>query len=67
MVISEIIDMRKNKPQIIKHIKLAADKELLVSFPLAIKFIIKTPNIIIKMTVPNRPPSPPHSEGIQNM
>ena len=67
MLISEIIPIRKNNPPTTRQINDAADKELLGSFPFAIKFIIKIPKIIIMITVPSNPPSPPHPEGIQNI
>jgi hypothetical protein len=67
MVISEMIDIRKNNPQIIKQIKEVADKELLISLPLEIKFIIRIPNTIRTIKVPKSPPSPPQADGIQSI
>ena len=67
MVISLIIDMRKNKPHTSKQIKLAADKELLKSRPLLMKLNIKTPKTMRTIIVPKSPPEPPQPEPIQKM
>ena len=67
MLIGAMIPIRNINPPSIEHINDVAISDELKSRPLDIKFIIKTPKIIISIAVPKSPPEPPQPEEIQKI